>query len=85
MTVLPNTDRAEVWRQMMDDLSNRREATPFLKADLRAAVNAIDGWLDANAASANAALPQPFRGAASTPQKALLLQFVIQKRFLSGA
>ena len=85
MAVLPNADRVAIWKQMMDDLSKRRESAPFLKADLRAAVNALDQWLDDNKASANAALPQPFRGAATTPQKALLLQFVIQKRFLSGS
>ena len=84
MAVLPDADQVEIWRDMMSDLSNRREETPFLKADLRAAVAAIDAWLDGNAASANAALPQPFRGAASAPQKALLLQFVIQKRYLTG-
>ena len=85
MAVLPDADRIDIWREMMSDLSNKREETPFLKADFRAAVNAMDDWLNANAASANQALPQPFRGAASTPQKALLLQYVIQKRFLSGA
>ena len=84
MAVLPDADRIAVWREMMDDLSNRREESPFLKADLRAAVNAVDDWLDANAASANAALPQPFRGAASAAQKALLMQFVIQRRYLAG-
>ncbi len=85
MAVLPDADRVEIWREMMSDLSNRREATPFLKADLKAAVNALDGWLDANAASANSALPQPFRGAATTQQKALLMQYVIQRRYLRGA
>ena len=85
MAVLPNAERLVIWKQMMADLSNRREATPFLKADLKAAVDAMDAWLDSNAASANAALPQPFRGAASVQQKALLLQFVIQRRYLTGA
>ncbi len=82
MAVLPNADRVEIWREMMSDLSNRREATPFLKADLKAAVDALDSWLNTNAASANTALPQPFRGAATTPQKALLMQYVIQRRYL---
>lgn len=82
MTVLPAADRTAIWKEMMDDLSNKREEAPFLKADLRAAVNALDSWLNSNAASANTALPQPFRGAASAQQKALLLQFVIQRRYL---
>ena len=84
MAVLPNVDRIEIWKEMMSDLSNRREGMPFKKADLRAAVNALDQWLEDNKASANQALPQPFREVATTPQKALLLQFVIQRRFLSG-
>ncbi|KKN37292.1 hypothetical protein LCGC14_0764910 [marine sediment metagenome] len=82
MAALPDADRVAIWREFMEDLSNRREGTPFSKGDLRAGVDALDGWLDANAASANTALPQPFRGAASVQQKALLLQFVIQKRYL---
>jgi hypothetical protein len=84
MAVLPDADRVAIWREVMSELSSRNEETPFLKADFRAAVDALDQWLDDNAASANSALPQPFRGAASASQKALLMQFVIQRRYLAG-
>ncbi len=82
MAVLPDVDRVEIWREMMSDISGRREESSFSKGDLRLAVSELDGWLNDNAASANAALSQPFRGAASVQQKALLMQFVIQGRYL---
>lgn len=53
----------------------------ILKADLRAAVDAIDTWVDDNAAAFNTAIPQPARGALTAKQKAALLMFVVEKRF----
>ena len=50
------------------------------KADLRAAVDAVDDYIDANAASLNAALPQPFRSAATAQQKALVFALVALRR-----
>lgn len=50
------------------------------KADLRAAVNAVDDWADANAVGFNTAIPQPARGAMTSKQKTLLLSYVILKR-----
>lgn len=50
------------------------------KADVQAAVNAADDWVDSNSAAFNSALPQPFRGAASTQQKALLLAYLALRR-----
>jgi hypothetical protein len=51
------------------------------KADLKAAVDAIDAWIDANAASFNQAIPQPARGALTAKQKAWLFFFVVRRRF----
>lgn len=53
------------------------------KADLRAAIDAIDAYFDANvtAAGINAAIPQPARGALSTAQKTLLVKLVMQRRY----
>lgn len=78
MAVLTDQQRAEVWAEFM-----RRRLCPgsILKADLRAAVNAVDDWVEANAAAFNTALPQPFRGAATAEQKAALLSYVALKRF----
>lgn len=53
---------------------------PWSKADLDAAVAAVDDWATANAASFNSALPQPFRGTASSALKALLLAAVCLRR-----
>jgi len=55
-------------------------AIPVNKVDLKAAVDATDDWAEANAASFNSALPQPFRGAATTGMKSLLLCYVIMRR-----
>lgn len=52
----------------------------FSKVDIRAAIDACDAWCTANAASYNAALPQPFRTGASATQKALLLAYVCVRR-----
>jgi len=50
------------------------------KPELRAAVDATDDWIEANQAGFNAALPQPFRGAATVPQKTFLFCYVAMRR-----
>lgn len=77
MAILPEDDLRLIWRGLMT-----RGEFPgnVLKADLRAAVDALDAWVDANAAALNAALPQPFRGQATVAHKALLLAFVALRR-----
>lgn len=54
--------------------------TAFLRSDLVAALAAIDDWVDANQASFNAALPLPFRTAATATQKSDLFTFVLMRR-----
>jgi hypothetical protein len=54
--------------------------TSFTKADLLAAVAATDDWIEANLASFNQALPQPFRAAATTEQKAEIFAYVLWRR-----
>jgi len=78
MTVLSDPDRATVWRILME-----RAECPgtVVKADFRAAVNATDDWIEANSAAFNSALPQPYRGAASTGQKAALLAAIALKKY----
>ena len=80
MAVLSNADRREVWAEFMRS-SETGETFGIVKDDLRAAVNAIDQWVDDNAASFNAAIPQPARGSLTARQKARLLSRVIAKRF----
>ena len=77
MAALPEQDRAETWAELMRSADCPGGVT---KPQLRAALDAPDDWADANAASFNAALPQPFRGTATARQKAALLMYVISRR-----
>ena len=82
MAILGNADRVGVWAEFMDDLSARRGTCGTLaKADLRAAVNAIDDWVDTNAVLFNATIPLPARTQLTVRQKAELLLLVIRRRF----
>jgi len=81
MAVLPDADRAQLWADLMREMSAGAESCGVIKADLRAAIDAADAWADANAASYNAALPQPARGALTARQKARLLMYVIKRRY----
>lgn len=85
MAALSSADRQELWAEYQLEISKAREALGLSKADLRAAVDAIDDWLNTNAAALNSAIPQPARGALSTPQKARLLNAVVRQRYLKGA
>jgi len=69
MAVLPDSDRLRVWRALM---RANLSAPNVLKADLQAAVNATDSWIDSNQASFNSALPATFRNNASVAQKTIL-------------
>lgn len=81
MAVLPENDRAAVHAELMRQLSDAREPCGVTKPDLRAAVDALDAFLDANASALNNAIPQPARSTLTTPQKARLLAFVALKRW----
>lgn len=73
---LDATNRQKILAQIIRDFG-----WPGLtKPDIQAAVNAIDDWADTNAASFNAALPQPLRGVAGSAQKNLLLAYVCMRR-----
>jgi len=60
---------------------NRDTVGAMTKAHLRDAVNAIDDFLETNAAAVNTAIPQPARGALSTTQKARLIAYVALRRW----
>jgi hypothetical protein len=78
VAVLSDGDRAAVWLQWM---RLNAEGCGITKADLRAAVNALDDFLDTNASAINTAIPQPARGSLSAAQKARLLSLVALRRF----
>jgi hypothetical protein len=79
MAVLTDVQRAEVTTAFMQQA---RGPLTILKADMRAAVDGLDSWYDANAASANQALPQPARAALSLEDKALLSNLIVTKRYV---
>jgi hypothetical protein len=79
MAVLSDGDRVTVWSNFMRARFGDLSVT---KADLRAAVNGLDDYLNTNATAINTAIPQPARSALSTQQKAALLQFVVAQRYL---
>lgn len=85
MAVLSDTDRAALWAELMRELSADGESISITKADLRAAVNAVDAFLSDNASAINSAIPQLARSSLTTAQKARLLMFVVRWRYLSGA
>lgn len=85
MAILDDNDRSLVHTSIMRDLSARRDPISITKADLRAAVNALDNYLNSNAASINTAIPQPARSNLTSSQKALILMYVIEKRYVTGA
>lgn len=86
MAALATQDRIDLWSELMAELSRDRETVSGVtKADLRAAVDALDDWFNTNAATINAVIPQPARANLTTSQKARLLARVIYKRFVKGA
>jgi len=83
MAVLPDTDRYDLWSAWMRDLSHSETLGAVTKADIRAAVNALDDFLSTNAVAINNSIPQPARSELTVKQKALLLVYVIKKRYLA--
>lgn len=88
MAVLTDADRKDIWASIMRQEEISVKLTPavtgLLKLELRAAVDAIDQWISDNAASFNAAIPQPARSALSSSQKAAILSYIASKRYKSG-
>jgi len=82
MAVLNETERRRAWSEhMYDGAISNGSLGSLLKTDLRAAIDAMDDFLDTNASAINNAIPQPARGALSNKQKALLLMYVVARRY----
>lgn len=85
MAVLSESDRADIWAEFQSDPQVSSETSGTMtKADLRAAVDALDQFLEDNKTTINNAIPQPARGALTTKQKARLLVWVVERRYLTG-
>ena len=81
MAALTNPQRRSIWAEFMRRASRERQDLGLTKTQLRAAVDATDGWIDDNAASFNSALPAAARTALTAQQKALMFFAVASKRF----
>ena len=79
MAALPDADLTKLCAHLMRN-PVPGEATAFTKPDLKAAAVAADAWFDGTVAALNTALPQPFRGAATQNQKAVLFALVVLRR-----
>jgi hypothetical protein len=78
---ISNAQARQAAAEFADEVFVRASTTATVGIDdLQAAGAAADAWLDANVASFNAALPLPFRMAATTQQKAALLIYVARRR-----
>lgn len=80
MAVLSETERQQVYRGVLRWYSSNGPVPVANKADIRAAVDATDDWIDTNAAAFNSALPATFRTNANLAQKTLLFCAVAAMR-----
>lgn len=79
---LTEDDKKELWAKFMQDVSSRQEKFGQLsKHDIRAAVDAIDGWIDDNLAAFNTAIPQPARSELTAKQKAEIFFAIAGRRW----
>lgn len=82
MAILLDADRVQCWVDFMRDPANiNAGASGLTKAQLRAAVDATDQWIDDNASSFNLALPAAVRSALTSKQKAVLYSIVSLRRY----
>ena len=82
MALLTDIQRRSLWAQFMSDVSARKEAFGnLLKADIRAAVDAIDQWVEDNQSSFNSAIPLTARTELSAKQKVEIFKLILDKRF----
>ena len=81
MATMDATERTGVGAVFQSDASRAREGFGAVtKADIQAAVSAIDTWCDTNTASFNAAIPVAARTALTAAQKSRLLLYVVRRR-----
>lgn len=80
MATLSTEDRARISRGLQRYWSRLFETQPLSKAELQAAIDATDAWIDANRAAFNAALPAAARTALTLAQKTLMFCVVAAMR-----
>lgn len=83
MVALNATQRGEIRHDYSEVLSQIFEGLALTKAEVLAAVDATDTWIDDNAGAYNTALPLAARTEMTKSQKARLLTVVAEKRFIT--
>ena len=81
MAFLPDLDRRAVWAEFMALMGPEERSVGMTKADFRAAVDAMDAYVADNAATINAAFPQPARSALTNVEKIGVFAYVALKRY----
>lgn len=84
MTALTAPDRITGYQEYLRLRNAERDSIECTKANVKAAFDALDDFFNTNATAINTAIPQPARGALTTPQKARLAIAVLERRYLSG-
>jgi hypothetical protein len=78
MAVLTSEQREAVWEKLMRDFVGE---TALTKSNMRAAVDATDNWIDANAMAYRNSVPEPARTGLTSRQLVLLFLYVAAKRY----
>ena len=81
MAVLDSNTREALVVAVESSLSSSREQIAIGRQDIRATIDAIDGWVEDNLASFNAALPEPAKSNLTAVQKVRLFFHVVRKRY----
>lgn len=84
MAIMDAAGRKAAFLDFLAEIRKRDDVFNVSKADVQAAVDAIDQWVSDNAASYNLAIPQPARNTLTSAQKAAILMLVLQRRYLVG-
>lgn len=84
MAALSDNTRAQLWAELMQEISTLRQPTALTKAQWRTLVNDLDASLDARATQINGDISQPVRGIATATEKALAIEFIAKARRMAG-
>lgn len=85
MAILSDTIHTEISGRYQSDLSRIRETlSGVTKSDIKAAIVAVDQWVQDNKTSFNNALPTATKNNLTASQKSQILVYVMERRFQEG-
>lgn len=84
MAFLEEIDRESVWAEFMARMGPEQRAAAMTKTDFKAAIDAMDVYVAANAADINAAFPTAARQALTNVEKIGVFAYVALKRYGKG-